>query len=119
MKLWERVVESTLRTEVSICEQQFCFMPKKSTTYAVVALRMFMEKYREGQKELHCLFVDLEKVYDTVPREELWYCMRKSGVAEKYVGVVQDMYARCETMVRCAAGVTEEFKVEVRLSPYW
>ncbi|KAK3562420.1 hypothetical protein QTP86_033655 [Hemibagrus guttatus] len=49
------------------------------------------------------------------PREELWYCMRKSGVAEKYVRVVQDMYERSRTVVRCAVGQTEEFKVEVGL----
>ncbi|KAK3552171.1 hypothetical protein QTP86_005102 [Hemibagrus guttatus] len=74
-----------------------------------------MEKYRDGQKELHCEFVDLEKAYDRVPREELWYCMRKSGVAEKYVRVVQDMYERSRTVVRCAVGQTEEFNVEVGL----
>ncbi|KAK3569658.1 hypothetical protein QTP86_002642 [Hemibagrus guttatus] len=74
-----------------------------------------MEKYRDGKRELHCLFVDLEKAYDRVPREELWYCMRKSGVAEKYVRVVQDMYERSRTVVRCAVGQTEEFKVEVGL----
>ena len=38
------------------------------------------------------MFVDLEKAYDKVPREEVWYCTRKSGLAEKYVRIVQDMY---------------------------
>ncbi|KAK3567338.1 hypothetical protein QTP86_019605, partial [Hemibagrus guttatus] len=115
MKVWERVVEARLRKVVEICEQQYGFMPRKSTTDAIFALRILMEKYRDGQKELHCVFVDLEKAYDRVPREELWYCMRKSGVAEKYVRVVQDMYERNRTVVRCAVGQTEEFNVEVGL----
>ncbi|KAK3563592.1 hypothetical protein QTP86_031830 [Hemibagrus guttatus] len=91
MKLWERVVEARLRKVVEICEQQYGFMPRKSTTDAIFALRILMEKYRDGRRELHCVFVDLEKAYDRVPREELWYCMRKAGVAEKYVRVVQDI----------------------------
>ncbi|KAK3569487.1 hypothetical protein QTP86_031419, partial [Hemibagrus guttatus] len=74
-----------------------------------------VQQYRDGQRELHCVFVSLEKAYDRVPREELWYCMRKSGVAEKYVRVVQDMYERSRTVVKCAVGQTEEFKVEVGL----
>ncbi|KAK3532164.1 hypothetical protein QTP86_009044 [Hemibagrus guttatus] len=115
MKLWERVVEARLRKVVEICEQQYGFMPRKSTTDAIFALRILMEKYRDGQRELHCVFVDLEKAYDRVPREELWYCMRKSGVAEKYVRVVQDMYERSRTVVRCAVGQTEEFNVQVGL----
>ncbi|KAK3537128.1 hypothetical protein QTP70_002141 [Hemibagrus guttatus] len=115
MKVWERVVEARLRKVVEICEQQYGFMPRKSTTDAIFALRILMEKYRDGQRELHCVFVDLEKAYDRVPREELWYCMRKSGVAEKYVRVVQDIYERSRTVVRCAVGQTEEFNVEVGL----
>ncbi|KAK3572966.1 hypothetical protein QTP86_011819 [Hemibagrus guttatus] len=51
---------------------------------------------------------DLEKAYDRVPREELWYCMRKSGVAEKYVRVVQDMYERSRTVVSESREQVEE-----------
>ena len=40
------------------------------------ALKMLPEKYREGQKELHCVLVDLEKTFDRVQREGLWFCMR-------------------------------------------
>ncbi|KAK3533904.1 hypothetical protein QTP70_034899 [Hemibagrus guttatus] len=115
MKVWERVVEARLRKVVEICELEYGFMPRKSTTDAIFALRILMEKYRDGQRELHCVFVDLEKAYDRVPREELWYCMRKSGVTEKYVRVVQDMYERSRTVERCAVGQTEEFNVEVGL----
>lgn len=48
-------------------------------------MRVFIEKYRKGDKELHCAVVDLEKAYHRVPREQLWQYMRKSVVAETYI----------------------------------
>ena len=41
--------------------------------------------------------------------------MRKSDMAENYVQLVQDMYEESETLVRCAVGTNESFKVKVGL----
>ena len=62
-------------------------MPKKSTTVGIFALRMLVETYREHQRELLCVSVDLEKAYDRVPKEELWYCIRKECRA--FIGTVR------------------------------
>ena len=100
---------------MSISEEQFGFVKGKSTTNAILALRQLQERYREGQQDLHCVFIDLEKAYDRVLREELYWCMRDKGVPEKYIRLVKDMYHQCETVVRCAAGTSEPFAVEVGL----
>ena len=74
--------------------------------------RMLIEKYRESQIELHCVFEDLKKAYDRLLREELSMCMRRFGVTEKYVRLVQDIYDSRMTMVRFTVGVTDGFKVD-------
>ncbi|XP_069971001.1 uncharacterized protein [Penaeus vannamei] len=74
MKLYERVQESRLRNIVEISEEQFGFMKGKSTTDAIFVLRQFQGKFREGQEDLHSMFIDLEKAYGRVPREELYWC---------------------------------------------
>ena len=44
MKLWERIVEKRLRSDLKFSNQQYGFMPGKSTTDALFALRVLMEK---------------------------------------------------------------------------
>ena len=45
-------MEARLKGRVKISKQQYGFMPGKGTTDAMFALRMLMEKYREGQATL-------------------------------------------------------------------
>ena len=80
---------------------------------AIFALRQLMEKYTEGRQKLHCVFIDLAKAYDRVPRAEVWSCMRLKKVSEKYIRVVQDMYKNSSTQVRTSADVSESFEVSV------
>ena len=87
IKLWERVIEARIRNEVTIAEQQFGFMLGRSTTDAISCLRMLLENWTEGQKAVHCAFIDLEKAYDRVPREELWECLLLAEISECYLAI--------------------------------
>ena len=90
-------------------------------TDAIFAVRQLMEKHREKQKELHMVFIDLEKAYDRVPRQEVWRCMREKGV-QKYVTIVQDMYEGARTRVKSSVGLTDMIPWRIHqgssLSPY-
>ena len=108
-------IEARIRKEVTITEQQFGFMPGRSTIEAIFCLRMLLEKWTEEQKAVHCAFIDLEKAYDRVPREELWECLQLAETSECYIKIIQDMYDEVTTTVRSAAGLTKEFKVGVGL----
>ena len=104
-KLWERVIDGRLRKIISIVED----VPRKGTTNAVLALRLLMEKHREGQRNLNMVFIDLEKAYDRVPREEIWRSLRMKNVPEAYVEVIKDMYRETTTSIRSEAVQSESW----------
>ena len=61
------------------------------------------------------VFVDLEKAYDKVPKDSIWWAMRNRSVPEGYVKVIQDMYRRTKTRVKTKCGRTEYFELKVGL----
>ena len=42
-------------------------MKGRSPTDPIFAMRQLQDEFREGQNELHSVFIDLKKAYDRVP----------------------------------------------------
>ncbi|VDP26983.1 unnamed protein product [Heligmosomoides polygyrus] len=57
----------------------------------VVAKKKVPERHREKQKSVHLAFLDLEKAFDRVPREVIWYALRQHNFSEEftatYIGI--------------------------------
>ena len=115
LKVFERIVDGRLRQQVFIGRQQLGFMRGVGTVDGIFSLRQIMEKCREKQKTLHMAFIDLEKAYDRIPRQEIWRCLRERGVTEKYVRMIRELYRNVKTSVRSTVGKSENFQVEVGL----
>ena len=112
-KILERIVDGLIRQLVSIDNSQFGFVPGRGTTDAIFVVRQLQEKYLAANMRLYMAFVDLEKTFDRVPRKVIWWALRKLGVEEWIVRLVQGMYANARSRVCVGEGYSEEFEVKV------
>ena len=106
MKVMERVVEGLKELRSMRCSVASCL--------AVALLMQFLlyVSYRR-RTWLYMTFVDLEKASDRVPRDVIWWAMRKLGIDEWLVHLVQSMYKDVRSRVRVGDGYSEEFGVGV------
>jgi len=74
-----------------------------------------MERYREQKKDLHMVFIDLEKAYDKVLRNVMWWALEKHKVPTKYITLIKDMYKDATMFVRTCDGDTTDFPINIGL----
>jgi hypothetical protein len=115
MKLLERIIEHQLRKITNVTGNQFGFMPERLTMEAIFLIRLLMERCRKQKKDLHMVFIDLEKAYDKVPQNVMWWALQKYKVSTKYITLIKDMYDNVVTSVRTSDGDTNDFPINIGL----
>jgi Reverse transcriptase (RNA-dependent DNA polymerase) len=115
MKLWERVIEHRLRKLTTVSKNQFGFMPGRSTMEAIFLIRQLMKRHREQKKDLYMIFIDLEKAYDKIPKNIMWWALKRKLVPTKYVTLIKDMYTNVVTCVRACDGESDTFSIKIEL----
>ena len=61
------------------------------------------------------VFVEVEKAFDRVPRDLIWWALRNKNTPEAYVTIIEDMHKATKTRVKTSCGLTKYFNVEVGL----
>jgi hypothetical protein len=83
-----------------------------------------MERCSEQKKDMHMIFIDLEKADDKVPTNVIWWALQKHKVSSKYIILIKDMYDNVVASVRTSDGDTNDLPINIglyqgsALSPY-
>ena len=113
LKIAEKNIEKLIRQQVDIGEMQFGFKPEYRTTNVIFILTRLQEKYEAKRKNLYFVFVDLEKAFDRMSRDVVWWASRKQGVEERLVKIIQLMYRNTRSHIKINGTFSDDFLVQV------
>jgi len=93
-KVFARAVQSHLLVIAKglLPDSQCGFRKGRGCTDMIFAARQLMEKTWEHGDQLFLLFVELKKVYDSVPRNALWIILEKYGVPPRMLGIIRSFH---------------------------
>ena len=113
LEVMEHIIEDFIWNIVNIDKMQFGFMPGRGITDAIFIVRQIQEAYIRKNQNLFFAFVDLEKAFDRVLKGVLWWALRKVGIPEWIVRVIQVMYQNARSQVRVNNLFSDVFDVQV------
>ena len=77
----------------------------------IFCVEQLVEKSVEHNTTTCMLFIDLRKVYDTVLRQGLWYCLEKYGIPPRMGNITKSFHEGMQTSVSMNGEMTPEFEV--------
>lgn len=86
------------------------FRKDHRTTDQIFVLRTLIEQQRMAGTPLYVCFVDFQKAYDTVPRDQLWGKLERMGIKGFILDAIRALYADVPVCVRTRQGLTPTFQ---------
>jgi Reverse transcriptase (RNA-dependent DNA polymerase) len=85
------------------------FRPVYNTTFNTFTLNHFINKSKANKRALYTCFVDLEKAYDSTPRDKLWHRLHHLGVRGRMLFAIAALYKNVQYQVKFTNGLSEAF----------
>ena len=73
-------------------DEQAGFRKDRSCTDQNATLRIIVKQSIEWSSPLYFLFVDFEKAFDSLDREDIWRILRHYGITDKIINMLKVQY---------------------------
>lgn len=97
--------------EENLGDYQAGFRRNRSTTDQIFTLRQVYEKCWEFGLEVHNIFVDFAKAYDSILRRKIWEILEEMGVPRKLRAVIRACVEGSRARVKAEGDLSEPFEV--------
>ena len=104
-----------MEEEELIGEEQNGFRKDRRGTENLYVLKELIEKAGKENKQLYCMFLDIEKAYGTVNRKIMWNLVERLGFDEHIRKILQSMYRNTIAKYHWNEIVVEDVKSEIGL----
>lgn len=110
-RLYGRILKERIENQMTEMEEQSGFRSGRSCIDNVFCLKQLTEKLIACGSEVHMIFIDLKKAYDSVPVNRLWEAMERNGVDKLHINLVKKLYENTKSCVKTSLGYSESFVV--------
>ncbi len=93
-KILTRIIQNRIKTTLDANQprEQAGFRQGYSTMDKLFTINQLIEKSNEYQLDLCIGFIDYEKAFDSVEHKDIFASLRKAGIEEGYIQIIQDIY---------------------------
>jgi len=94
-----------------IGDHQCGFRRNRSTIDHIFCIRQIVEKKWEYNEEVHQLFIDIKKAYDSARREVLYKILIEFGIRGKLVRLIKMSLTEIYSRIRVGKNVSDRFRI--------
>jgi hypothetical protein len=91
--------------------EQSGFRAGRSCIDNIFCITQTIEEKKATNRELHLLFIDLTKTYDTLPLNKLWETLDTSTINTRLTEAIKSLYKESTSKIKIGNLITKGFKV--------
>jgi len=112
-RLYGKIIKRRIEMEYSDmeAEEQAGFRAGRSTVDHLFCINQVIEKMMAINRELHLLFVDLKKAYDSVPHNKLWEALYNTNLNVNLIKAVKNLYANSTAKIKIGSKLSNGFPI--------